>query len=211
VIPERFHLELPEDLPLGAFRVEVFWRPATEDEHWPVYRDGDDNTLDRVQLGYVIVPPPVDMQNANPVDATFSENILLKAVEIGTAIPGEPLEVVLYWDTLAQPDEDYTVFVGLMDAKGEVVAIHNSMPVDNRFPTQAFKPGNIVSDSHGLDLPPDLPPNTYQLFAGLYLLETGERLPVRSADGVAPADRVLKLSEIEVGSSTAEEGSHLDG
>ncbi len=205
VIPERFQLEIPDDLPLGAYSVEVFWHSASEDEHWPVYRDGDDNILDRVQLGYVISSPTADMQKASPVDAVFSDNILLEAVEFDFAAPGELFEVVLYWDTLEPPDANYTVFVGLMDETGEVVAIHNGMPLDNQFPTKAFKPGYIVRDSHMLELPQELPLNSYRLFAGMYLLETGERLPVRSADGDEPADRVLKLSEVEINRNVTED------
>ena len=201
VIPERFQIEIPADLPLGAYRVEVFWHTASGDENWPVSQDGDENILDRVRLGYIILPPAVDMQQATPVGAKFADNILLEALEVGSALPGEPLEVALYWDTISQPEADYTVLVSLLDPTGEVVTIHNSMPVDNRIPTQAFIPGNIVRDAHILDLPTDMQPGSYQLFTGLYLLETGERLPVRSIDGLEPPDRVLKLTEVEIGSS----------
>jgi hypothetical protein len=72
------------------------------------------------------------------------------------------------------------------------------MPGDNSFPTGSWKPGLRISDTHRLDLPPDLAPGTYQVNVGLYLLETGERLPVMDAAGVELPDRTLTLTAVEI-------------
>ena len=71
-----------------------------------------------------------------------------------------------------------------MDETGEAVVIHNGMPLNNQFPTKAFKPGYIVRDSHMLEIPQELPLNSYRLFAGMYLLETGQitEIPIRPED-----------------------------
>ena len=92
--------------------------------------------------------------------------------------------MTLFWDSLKPPDQDFTVFVHLLDENGQIVASHDGMPMENRFPTRAWKQGQIISDRHRLDLPASLEPGSYQVNVGLYLLETGERLPVWDADGV---------------------------
>ena len=113
-------------------------------------------------------------------------------------MPGEALDVTLYWEAQSPPVENYTVFVHLVDADGQVVAAHDGMPGENSFPTRAWPPGQLVSDNHQLDLLPDLAPGTYQVNVGLYLLETGERLPVRDASGMEQVDRTLPLAAIEI-------------
>ncbi len=199
IIPERIQLETTTDLPYGAYELQVFWQPGDKDIHWPVYRDGDDNALDRVFLGYVIIPPDADSSQATPVKAQFADTILLDAFALSPAEPGRPWAITLFWDTLNPPDKDFTVFVHLVDEKGQIVASHDGMPVENRFPTRAWRRGQIVSDVHRLDLPPNLEPGIYQVNVGMYLLETGERLPVWDAGGVEQADRILPLSTIEIG------------
>jgi hypothetical protein len=49
-----------------------------------------------------------------------------------------------------------------------------------------------VIDVHTLDLAPDIPPGTYQLEAGLYLLRTLARLPAADSTGAPlPGDAAL--------------------
>ena len=199
VIPERIRLQTTEDIPFGAYDLQVFWRAADDKSNWPIIRQGDENILDRLFLGYVVAPPAVDTEGAMPVQAQFGERILLDAYEVPLQVtPGQPLDVTLYWEALSPPAADYTVFVHLLDEQGQIVAAHDSMPAGNRFPTRAWQPGLQVRDAHPIDLPADLAPGTYQVSVGLYLLETGERLPVRDAGGVDQPDRSLPLTTVTV-------------
>jgi hypothetical protein len=198
VIPERIRLQTTEDIPLGAYDLQVFWRAGDDKTKWPIVRDGDDNVLDRIFLGHVVAPPPVDAGQATPVKAQFGDTILLDSFEVSPAVPGEALDVTLFWEALNPPAADYTVFVHLVDADGQVVAAHDGMPGENSFPTRAWQPGLLVSDKHQLDLPADLAPGTYQVNVGLYLLETGERLPVWDAGGIEQDERSLPLAAIEI-------------
>ncbi|MFN2138795.1 MAG: hypothetical protein ACK2UK_22755 [Candidatus Promineifilaceae bacterium] len=196
VIPERIRLQTTADIPLAAYDLQLFWRAADSKSNWPIVRDGD--LLDLLYLGHVIAPPAVDPSQGTPVGAQFGDGIMLDAMETSVAKAGEALDVTLYWQALSQPTEDYTVFVHLLDEAGEIVAAHDGMPAGGQFPTSAWRPGIPVADSHSLSLPPDLAPGTYRLTAGLYLLETGERLPVRAADGTEPADRSLPLTTLKI-------------
>lgn len=199
VIPERFRLQTTEDIPLGAYDLQVFWRPGDDKSNWPIMREGDEAVLDRIFLGNVIAPPAVNTGQASPVKAQFGDSILLDAYEIsGQPAAGQPLDVTLYWQALSPPPDDYTVFVHLLDEQGQIVAAHDSMPAANSFPTRAWQPGLLVGDTHRLELPVELAPGDYQVNVGLYLLETGERLPVWDAEGVEQRDRSLPLAAVSV-------------
>lgn len=92
---------------------------------------------------------------------------------------GESLELTLFWQVDERRYANYTVFaqlIGLFNpATGSPVwAQHDGFPADS--PTSAWWDGLIVADSRRLDLPADAPPGDYMLIAGLYRLETGERL-----------------------------------
>ncbi len=199
IIPERFKLESEDTLPYGAYKVQVFWRWIDEGPHWPVYRDNDSNTLDRVLLGYVAVPPPVEDVAATPTQARFGDRILLTGYDLaGTVSAGEMVEIVLYWQALRLPDDDYFVFVHLLDEAGQFITSHDGQPMNGRFSTRAWQPEITVPDTHRLTLPPNLSPGRYQVVVGLYQHETGTRLPVWNADGEEQANGSWPLVEIEV-------------
>jgi hypothetical protein len=197
VIPERIQLQTTADIPLGAYDLQVFWRAGDEKNNWPIALDDGENVVDRLDLGYVVAPPLVDASGATPVKAQFGESILLDAYEISAQpAPGQPLDVTLYWQALSSPAADYTVFVHLLDEQGRLVAAHDGMPAQNDFPTGAWPPGLLVEDTHPIELPPDLASGSYQVTVGLYLLDTGERLPVWDAAGVEQPDRSLPLATV---------------
>ena len=89
-------------------------------------------------------------------------------------------EVVLnlYWQALREMNENYTVFVHLVDGSGTVRSQKDSAPVNDTYPTSLWQPGEFVTDAYKLPVPPDLPPGEYTIRVGMYLAETGARLPV---------------------------------
>jgi hypothetical protein len=60
------------------------------------------------------------------------------------------------------------------------VAQADHRPLENLYPTTLWPPGETIRESSQLALPSDLSPADYELWVGLYLLETGERLPVQN-------------------------------
>jgi hypothetical protein len=73
------------------------------------------------------------------------------------------------------------VFVHLL-AAGNKLAQFDARPCGGECPTSGWRPGAIVVDRHQVALPPDAPPGPYRLAVGLYLLATGERVPVVGRD-----------------------------
>ena len=172
VIPGRIRLITTDDIPTGAYDLQVFWRAGDEKSNGPIGRDGDEKVLDRIFLGCVGAPPAVDTAGAETADGRFGESIRLDSFAAAEPVPGEPWDVTLFWEALERPAKDYTVFVHLLDGEGQVVAAHDGMPLDDRFPTSAWRPGIVVPDTHALALPADLAAGEYQLNTGMFLLET---------------------------------------
>jgi len=204
-------LVLPEPSPEGETRYAVIthedWRfPLLVDRFLPgatVERQFPD---DEGEVYAVVwrVPPwgPAEPVPEYPVEAVLGEVVALRGYDLepGEARPGEGLYVTLYWQALAPVPEDYTVFTHLLGppnlkTDGPVWAGHDGEPGGGSCPTSGWQVGEWVLDQHELQIPPDTPPGVYQLEAGMYLLETGERLPVRLGDRL---DVRVLLGEVRV-------------
>jgi hypothetical protein len=140
------------------------------------------------------------MDLAQPVGANFGDQINLLGFEAGDKLsPGtESLEVTLYWEARQPPADDYVVFVHLVNANGDLVGSHDGPPMDRRYPTGAWLPGEVVPDVHLILLDPGIPVGIYRLQVGMYRWPSLERLPVWNTRGVEQRDRVIALQSIEI-------------
>jgi hypothetical protein len=112
---------------------------------------------------------------------------LERAAFPATTRAGQPVEYTLVWRARAKIADDYTVFLHLLDADGQLVANDDGQPLGALYPTSVWEPGEVVVDARVLGA--DLPPGDYQVEAGLYQLDTGERLATSGA-GEPLGDRV---------------------
>jgi hypothetical protein len=199
VVVDRFVLTTTADIPVGAYDLRVSTMTPDLSEPVPMYRDGDTLPLDRVVLGHVAVPWRGDVGAAKRVNADLGGQISLLSFEtVESVSPGAEFNVTLYWEAQQPPDGDYVVFVHLLDAAGEVVASHDGPPVDGRYATSAWYPGDIVQDVHRLALDPFVPPGEYQLQVGMYSWPDLERLPVRDSLGEGQVGQIVALQSIQV-------------
>jgi hypothetical protein len=109
------------------------------------------------------------------------------------ATPGEALPLTLYWQASAKLGRDYTVFVHILDATGQIAAQWDAMPRGNTFVTTAWPVGEIVDDPHPVPLPEDMPPGEYRIAIGVYDRPTAERLPAYGPDGEPVANAMVLL------------------
>jgi len=199
VIAERFVLTTTGDIPIGAYHLEVSAADPDSEDFLPIYRDEDTSPLDKIRLGYVVVPWRGEMDRTRPAHANFGDQVSLLGFEaVGSLSPGDEFDVTLYWEALRPPEDDYVVFVHLLDAEGQLVASHDGPPLGGRYPTGAWLPGDVVPDTHRLALNPGTPTGTYQLQVGMYSWPSLERLPVWDEQGVEQAERVVVLQSVEV-------------
>jgi hypothetical protein len=126
---------------------------------------------------------PLGQAIPNEQVVRLGEAVTLRGYEVepGPAQPGQDLNLKVYWQTDAPLADDYTVFTQLLNAEGALAASWDSQPLGGYLPTSQWPAGEIVTDIVRLPLPADLPPGNYSLIAGMYRLDTLERL--RPADG----------------------------
>jgi hypothetical protein len=97
------------------------------------------------------------------------------------------VSVTLWWQAIAAPAQDYTVFVHLFNpTTEEITAQHDSMPRDGTYPTSLWLTGEVVSQTLWLIPGADWSLETHQLAVGLYddaltrlsvVDRTGQHLP----------------------------------
>ncbi|MBC8075169.1 MAG: glycosyltransferase family 39 protein, partial [Chloroflexales bacterium] len=112
-------------------------------------------------------------QLGTPAQLRFAENWKRGAELRGWRTEGElwaggTLTTTLTWHALEQVPRDWTVFLHLLDARGEIVAENNSKPQDGALPMRLWTAGDWIADSHPIELPPTLPSGVYRLRVGLY-------------------------------------------
>ena len=83
-----------------------------------------------------------------PYAEQWAEALALTGYDVDYALPGElfaqtreelpagtVVRAALYWDVLAEMDQNYTVFVHALDGAGQVIGQHDSWPADTHRPT----------------------------------------------------------------------------
>jgi len=105
--------------------------------------------------------------------------------------PGDNVHLVLFWRCLEEMEQGYTVFTQLVDAGDNIVAQKDSPPADGFYPTAKWEVGEVVRDQYDLVIPTNTPLGEYKLQVGMYLVETGERLPLVGDRGLLLEDKVV--------------------
>jgi len=189
LVRDPWQLALPASLPTGTYDLDLML----------ISEDGREAA--RLALGslgvegrvhaFALEQPPAVTQRAQ-----FGETIHFLGYELGGSavgerlVPGGDVQVALTWRGESTPDQNYIVFVQLLDETNQVRAQHDGQPGDGMLITTTWAPGEYVRDEHNLALPADLPAGDYRLIVGMYLPDTGERLPVYGEDGQIIGDHI---------------------
>jgi hypothetical protein len=192
-------LDWPPNTPLRSrWSLPLESRTPGGDYHLQLTLIDETGTAIRHDLGAVTIPGRVRNFVApaaiEPVEAVFADELVVSGfkLEPDALNPGQTLSTSLIWLTTAPLSEDYTVFLQLLNANGEVIAQQDKQPLDGQAPTSSWTPGEIVVYQFLLPLPAELPPGEYRLITGFYQFETGQRL-LTEATG-AEADSLLLKS-----------------
>ena len=117
----------------------------------------------------------------------FGEQIALVGCTV--EVSKHSWQVQLKWEALSSPTQDYVVFVHLRDG-GEVIAQHDSEPATGHYPTSLWRSGDIVIDSHVLELSKNQEGES-QIVVGMYTWPDMERLEVTPAAGGSTSDELV--------------------
>jgi hypothetical protein len=99
--------------------------------------------------------------------------------------PGGTLSLTLYWQAKAEMENNYTVFVQLLNSNQQVVAQQDFQPQSGGASTTTWLPGEILTDPYTLYLPSDLSPGEYRVITGVYDPLTGQRMPASTGEDFA--------------------------
>ena len=167
-------------------------------------------------FNYVVYELHLDRRFENPATlhdppepVIFGDFVRFRGHGIGadTFWPGRPVYLQLYWEVLAEAGADYTIYIHLRDAEGNLHATWDG-PVshsdDGRYySTLVWEPGEFIRDERRLRFQQEtLPPvgEDYRVVIGFYDPVTNERLPVTvggvpAGDGFMLSERLKVLAE----------------
>ena len=204
IVVERF--ELPVDwhaLP-GKYPLRVGVRLVNDGRDLELQSGETSAALTEVTVGSAAWRPP--QETLTTAVGNLGDGILLRSARVnGRDVssgrfdpridPGKQLRVVLEWEALRPIDENYKVFVQLLDGNLQVRAQgDDKAPLRGSAPTLLWFPrlrrGMRIVDTYELQLPADLPPGEYPLVAGMYGFTTHRRIGAVTPSGDMEGDWV---------------------
>jgi len=135
----------------------------------------------------------------NPTRFNFENEIALRGYEMDTRTlrPGETLTLTLYWETLSDMENNYSIFIHVQGEDGEIWARMDSWLLSDETPTAVWEVDRRMKSHHPLILDPNTPPGVYDVKIGLYQSQNGQRLKLLAEDGF-PLETRLFLNKIRV-------------
>jgi hypothetical protein len=174
---------------------------GTEALSLPLVQDGQLIEASSINIGPIKIgktPPGWTLQQADPevplnqplgqgpnltllgYDLSGSKAAGVETDQPFTTLAGLPatLHLTLYWRSEAPLEIDYTTFVHVRNEAGEIVAQKDQPPLEGRYPTSLWNPGEILASQIVVPMPSKLPPGRYDIVIGLYDFRTDQRLNV---------------------------------
>lgn len=136
----------------------------------------DRTVLASIQLNELPPHSRVDEQ----LPANFENKVLLLDYEVQNVQvrKGGALRLSLTWQALTGMDQDYTVFIQILDDSDRIWGQQDTQPVYGTYPTSRWREGETVVDRHTVWTDPTAPLGIYRIEVGMYLLRTMERLQI---------------------------------
>jgi hypothetical protein len=183
---DPWRLGLPPGLPPGEYRLSVGLYRAASGQRLDLMTQGGGSGGAEFSLGAIPIGKetlPVDARTL-PIQTRLDANLGDAVDLLGATLnqpglaPGKSLEVTLFWRARRDLQDDFTVFLQLLDRAGKPWAAEDAQPWRGRYPTSRWQAGEVVRDPHTLTLAADAPDGAYRLIAGLYRATDRQRLPV---------------------------------
>ncbi|MBC7261064.1 MAG: hypothetical protein H5T63_03540, partial [Chloroflexi bacterium] len=213
-------LPIPQNTMRGVYLLNIQVQ-GPEGEIRPVNARGE--TLGTMYLLPVRIHNWMMPTADEPILQKFSEHIALSKAQIAQNTPGV-LEVMLTWQVLATPPQNYKIALRLKDPSGWDVAKLDTQPGYGFYPTSMWRPGELVHDHYTLSLDDGTPPGaSYSLQVTLYESSSLQPIGTATISNVAvvhPTTRhnypvlhkfnpALALSEAQLSALEIEQGAKL--
>ena len=191
-----------EDMPQLKLKADLTpWKwPAADLAHrkigvgWYTIQDGG-----QVKPTFVLDANEPLPAAVRPAQVNLADQLNLVGYQLpSSATPGSELTIHTYW-TAARPVPDaLTGFIHLIGPDGRLAAQIDQEFGRGFYPTNDWKPGQIVKEKQVLALPADLPAGDYTVWAGAYPFPSLERLTVHSSS-LPAQDQLVLLGAIHIG------------
>lgn len=177
---DRYGLPILPGTPPGEYTIEIGMYNPEDGLRLPIVEDGravgDNIILQNVRVVRPAAPPPLavlDMQQQRLITGDDLQLLGYSFGPLGSAYegadsfrPGQPVELVLFWQAVRPPQGDVQVTLRIVDRAGQVRLEQLSVPAGGRYPLREWHAGEIVRDSVHLRLPADLAPGRYRVLVG---------------------------------------------
>ncbi len=185
-------------IPVGAPPIRYSLRLGLYDNQTgrPLTLAGDDPGQTSLAVGEVWVAAPAPAKSAAGPQAQFGESITLRGVRYDETAQ----TVTLYWQTDIPLPQDYSIFLHLLDAKGELIGQVDGTPYQNQYPTTAWRPGQVIEDVRSLAERMEAVNQINQIAVGVYDPSTGVRLEAIDEAGHALPNNalIIKIDHLTV-------------
>lgn len=166
---------LPPTLPPANYGLVIGLRAGQS----PLLAEGRERqrlqTITTIDRPHRFAAPPWQFD----VGANFNNQARLAGIDLPVTrlTPGEVLPLTLYWQAQSRFDKNWTVFVHLIDAQGNIISQQDQPPGGGQYPTTGWVPSEYLVDEYTLQIPPGATPGQYFLDIGLYDVNDFSRLP----------------------------------
>ncbi len=184
IVDDGFAVPVAANAPAGVYSVRLGWYHVENGQavSLPLMQAGHPLAETSVVIGPIKIggPPPGVVtpifSPEHPLNVNLGEIIALRGYDL--KLQERAIQLKLYWQSVAQTNIDYTVFVHIRDQAGAIVAQLDSPPAAGKYPTSLWDKGEVIPDTFTLDVPSAVKPALSQLVVGLYDAKTGTRLTV---------------------------------
>lgn len=198
VIITHHPLKIPQRLKPGTYAIEFGLYDTLNGERVDRIDETGERLDDRLILDKVKVAPstPTHFKPSHLQTAQFGGQARLLGYDLQAGEDNHSQHLTLYWQGLAEMARDYTVFVHVLDASGNIIAQADHQPQVGNNPTSSWEPGEEIRDTVDLALPLSAPTGDFRIEIGMYDLVSGERLGRNDANSTPPGDSVVLDSPI---------------
>ena len=196
-VRQRADIYFPADSETGRYRLR--WRLYEGEEivrGRPFWRLWTSEEMDFA--AFEVTPWPLEKslpQDVDVVEAQLGSDIQLYGYERGEIAEGV-LPLSLYWLATAVPEDNYLVFIHLVNtSSGEIAGQVDRIPLDGLRPTAGWREEEVLRDDIALPIADDLEPGEYAINVGMYNPDSGVRLPL-VVDGQRRPNDQMTLFEL---------------
>jgi hypothetical protein len=133
-----------------------------------------------------VIPAEDIPAEAHRLDINFGDKMKLLACQLdkGAVRRGDPLSVTLYWQPLAEMEQNHNAFIHVLGRDEQVIGQEDTYPGMGSYPTSLWQVGGVIKDTYGMYvLPESKAPSRFRVDVGVYDRSTGEVLPAFDGDG----------------------------